>query len=190
MRPIALVVVLAVACGGHRRSAPPAAECARIAQHVVDLKLGKLSRLPGSMLKSIDGGLPAFRAAIVQSCSDDGWSTAAISCVAAAKSADDTKACDSSFTPEQGAHLRAAYDSFVQPLNLAVERWMAGVRSAVHQLCACTDAACRTAAQQDYDRQTAEARASMNSDLQHALASFDADARCSGSTTGSGSGGG
>ena len=186
MRALALVSVLAVACGGHRRSAPPAAECVRIAQHVVDLKLGKLSLLPDSMLRSLAGGVPAFRAAVAKSCTDDGWSTAAISCVAAAKSADDTKPCDASFTPEQGTHLRAAYDSFVQPLNLAVERWMAGVRSAVHQLCKCTDAACRTAAQHDYDRVTAEARSSTDPDLQHALASFDADAKCAGSAAGSG----
>ncbi|HEY1814535.1 MAG TPA: hypothetical protein VGG74_19420 [Kofleriaceae bacterium] len=187
MRRFALVLVVAVACGGHRRSSPPPAECARIAQHVIDLELGKLTLLPGSLLKSLDGGLPAFRAAIMQNCSDEGWSTAAISCLAEAKSADDTKACDSSFTPDQGKHLRAAYDSFVQPLNLAVERWTAGVRSAVQQLCTCTDATCRAAARHDYDHLTAEARSSTNSDLQHALASFDADARCGGSAAGSGS---
>jgi hypothetical protein len=113
-RRVAVLVLLAAACG-HREPAPPHDECARVVQHVLDLELGTLSAMPDVLAKPVSAGMPAYRQALMQSCTNDRWSSASTACLAAAKSGDEAQACRSGFTPDQQTHLADAYAALLAP---------------------------------------------------------------------------
>jgi hypothetical protein len=186
MRAIAFAVMVAAACGGKREAPRPPAECARVLQHVLDLELGKLTQMPSAMQASLKDAVPAYRTALIQSCANDHWPDAAISCLAAAKSADEAQACSTTFTPDQLAHVGDAYAKLEQPAKQAAARWMKDVDAIVKRACACADVACRTAAQSDYDRATAEVRASPMAEMKSLIVAIDRkEAACQGSAAGS-----
>ena len=157
------------ACSG--RHAPP--DCAKLVPHLVEIQTTGLSQLPPAEQKAYADGMPAYRAAVMKSCTDDGWSQAAVACLQAATTGNAAGACANDLTADQQTHLAEAYAAFNAGPRKALQRWVSDAAATVKRVCACTDAACAGSAADEYERAMADARKSTNVDVQRSIAFLD-----------------
>lgn len=94
------LALLATACskgGGAPR------DCAAAADNALAISKDELAKIPG-MANRFD----AVTKALLARCTEDGWPSAVITCIAGARSQDAMRACNEQLTSGQQAKLRAA----------------------------------------------------------------------------------
>ena len=165
------VVALAFACGSKHAPAPPV-DCDRLVTHLVDLQTPGVNDLPLRMQTPLRAAFVTYRATVVDSCKV-GWPADAIACVTAATSVDALDTCSSHFTAEQQKMLSDAYAKVTDSQKPELTRWLEELKVPIDKMCGCSDAACRSAAQHDYDAATAEGRKSVNADVKQMFARLD-----------------